>query len=233
MATLTVYASPNAYMFNTNAVWATLRADGTSVGYDTTSATEAVLIGEFTGGNYNLARNIYIFDTSALTSGVTINSAVFSVKSTTSAGNGTEVTNPANGSLVGVVGTPDGNTSDFGKFGTTRFCDTDVTRANFANGAATYKDWTLNATGLAAINKTGNTNLGIRMSNDYSDLTIPVARSFAIGYFAADATQTNRPKLVIDYTASSLKTWNGIPVADIKTFNGVPIASVKSINGIT
>lgn len=235
MATVTIYASPDAYLFNDNASsWAALRAEAGS-NIDQASATEATLIGE-KATNWNLARNPYVFDTSVLGAGATINSAVFSLKSTTSTGNGTETTNPANGALVGV--TPANPASlaatDFSTFGTTRYADSDVTRSAFANGSATYKDWTLNATGIAAINKTGVTALGIRPSNDFSDATAPTARSFAIGYFSADATQTNRPKLVIDYTAASgpanLKSLDTNVKANIKSYNTNPIANVKSIN---
>lgn len=207
MSTVTIYASPSGYFFNSSAVsWTTLRAvTGSNV--DTTSATEAVFIGEFITGTstYNLGHDIYTFDTSVLGSSATITSATFSVKSTTSLGNGTETTNPANGALVAASPANPASyvAADFSTLGTTRYCDTDVLRSSFANGSATYKDWALNASGIAAINKTGNTTFGIRPSNDFSNATAPTQRSFATGYFAADATQTNRPKLVINYTIPS------------------------------
>lgn len=196
--TTTVYADPSAYMFNTDASWATMRADGTSVGYDTTSTNEAVFISEKIT-NYNAGRNIFIFDTSGIPDSDTISSATFSIKSTTDAGSGAETTYPANGALVGVTGTPDGNTSDYGKVNETRYADTDVLRSAFANGVASYKDWVMNATGIANINKTGNTNLGIRASNQFSDSTVPTARSFAKGYFSAASGTTDDPKLVIEH----------------------------------
>lgn len=200
MTTVTLYASPDAYLFNSTTTWAATRAlAGSNI--DTTSASEATFIGEKIT-NYNLTRNPYIFDTSVIGSGATISSAVFSVKSTTNLGNGAETTNPANGALVGV--TPASYTSlaatDFSNFGTTRYCDTDVTRAAFADGVASYKNWSLNATGISAINKTSYTGLGLRMANDFSDATAPTARSYAIGYFSAQSGTADDPKLEITYT---------------------------------
>lgn len=197
--TETAYASVSAYMFNSNTNFATLRADGTSVGYNTTSTSEAVFIGGKSGSNYLGGRDIYHFDTSAIPDTDDIDSAVFSVKFTGS-GQKNETTYPANGALVGVTGTPDEDTSDFGKVNETRYADTDVLVADVYNTSG-YADWTMNATGLADISKTGTTYLGLRPANQFSDSTAPTARSYALGYYAASSGTTNDPKLVVEHSA--------------------------------
>lgn len=224
--TTTVYADPSAYMFNTNANWATLRADGTSVGYDTTSSIEAVFIsGKIT--NYNAGRNIYHFDTSGIPDTDVISAATFSVKFTGS-GSNAESTHPANGALVGVTGTPDENTSDYGKINETRYADTDVLIEDVYNTAG-YADWSMNATGVAAINKSGDTYLGIRGSNAFSDATTPTARSYAMGYFAAASGTTNDPKLVIEHAAGG----NTPPTLDTTAADDITRVSATANGNIT
>ena len=40
------------------------------------------------------------------------------------------------------------------------------------------------------------------------------------------------PKLVITYTSTAIKTFNGVAMASVKTINGVAMASIKTINGV-
>lgn len=190
------------FAVGSNTSWAAVRALSSS-DPPTYPTNETVFQGENSEGTYIISRNGYVFDTSSIPDGATITSAVFSVYSSAS-GDGSETTNPANGSLVAY--TPSSDTApvaaDYQQFGTTKLCDTDVTSATF-RGAGGYHSWTLNATGLAAINKTGNTRLGIRPSNDFSDSTAPTARSYALGDFAAQTGTSQDPKLVVDYTTIS------------------------------
>lgn len=186
------------FSLGTSTSWAACRSNATSDPVEYPS-NEVVFQGEQAGATYIISRIGYVFDTSAIPDGATITSATFSVYSTTT-GDGSETTNPANGALVAYTPSSDTapTTSDYQQFGTTRLADTDVTRANFVASSA-YKNWTLNAAGLAAINKTGNTRLGIRPSNDFSDGTAPTARSYALGYYAAQTGTTQDPKLYIEY----------------------------------
>lgn len=198
--TSTFYGTYSAYQFNSNANYTTLYNDTTSVGHDTTSQTEATFIGGKSGSTFLKNRGIYHFDTSSIPDGDTISSATFSVNFTGSGFNG-ESTHPANGALVGVTGTPSNNTSDYGKVNETRYADTDILVADVYNTAG-FADWIMNSIGIAAINKTGNTYLGIRMSNDFSPSTAPTQRSYALGYWVAATGTTNDPKLVVEHSAS-------------------------------
>lgn len=47
-----------------------------------------------------------------------------------------------------------------------------------------------------------------------------------------DTTPTNRPYLEITYSASSIKTVNGLSAANVKTINGLAIGNVKTYNGL-
>jgi hypothetical protein len=198
--TITVYpngANGNPRFETVRGVWSDARGL-TATGAPTYPTSEVVLQGEF-AGTYIISRIGFIFDTSAIPDTATITSATLYVKST-GGGDGSETTNPANGALVGY--TPSSDTApvaaDFLQFNLTRLADTDVTRAAFATGSS-YKSWALNATGLAAISKTGNTKLGIRPSNDFSDATAPTARSYAQGFYAAQTGTADDPYLEITY----------------------------------
>lgn len=46
------------------------------------------------------------------------------------------------------------------------------------------------------------------------------------------ATASLRPKLVVTYTTSQIKSINGLAKANIKSINGLAIASIKSRNGL-
>lgn len=210
MPSITFYPEPNVATVagnvrlgsSSSSTWAAARSDpGFAIGYP---LSETVFQSEKNGANFQVFRNIFCFDTSSIPDTDTITSAVFSLCATGSAGSGAETVNPANGALVGATpaGTATFITVDFSTFGLTRFCDTDVLRSDFVIGA-TYKDWVLNATGLAAVNKTGVTVLGIRASNDFSDSTAPVARTYAQGYYANQTGTSQDPKLVVTYSEAA------------------------------
>jgi len=199
---ITVYpngANGNPRFETVRGTWSDTRGL-TATGAPTYPTSEVIFQGEF-AGTYIISRIGFIFDTSAIPDTATITSATLYIKST-GGGDGSETTNPANGALVGY--TPSSDTApvadDFLQFGLTRFCDTDVTRTAFATGS-TYKSWVLNATGLAAISKTGNTRLGLRPSNDFSDATAPTARSYAQGFYAAQSGTADDPYLEVNYIA--------------------------------
>jgi hypothetical protein len=125
------------------------------VDISTTSAT----------GYYSLLyRGGYDFNTSLIGSGSTISLAKYSI-SCRIKGNGL-------GSLnIGLTGYSPATPSsivkeDYNTYGNTRYA-TDIAYASFTcgiNGA--YQNFTFNSDGLAAINKTGYTNLMLRFAND-------------------------------------------------------------------
>ena len=146
-------------------------------------------------------RAIYNFDTSSLGSGATISAATFSLYGTTmSASDG----NTPNLALMGATPANDNNlvAGDYNQLGTTEFA-TRVDWGSLVTGA--YNDVVLNATGIAAINLTGITKLGVINGNYDLDAVEPAgagtgnSTSFNANY--ADQTGTvNDPKLVITYT---------------------------------
>lgn len=182
-----------------NTTWALARSS-TGATPDVTEGAITVCQGETVGGTFNIARCVFLFDTSSLTTNATISAATYSLYSHATFNN-TETINPANLSLVActpaatnTLATGDYNVANWG---TTKFA-TDVTLTAFVASVA-YSDMAMNADGLAAISKTGVTKIGIRASNDIAgDLAIPVARSFAFGNYAD--VGTNLPKLVVTYT---------------------------------
>lgn len=186
----------------TNSSWANARASNGNTG-DPTEANSTIPFGEKVGGTWNIGRCVFLFDTSSLTSLVTITAAVFSTYAAgTALGKDlTEATYPANLTLVSSNPASNNNlvAADFqsANWGTTKYTDADFAISSYGASDG-YKDMTLNATGLAAISKTGITKLGTRPSNDYSDSTAPTARNYVLGYFADNGT--NIPKLVVTFT---------------------------------
>lgn len=221
--------------------WATIRAAaGVDAGDSATSGNIVEFQHNSTGVNWvNLTRSIFLFDTSSLGAGATISAAVMSIASlqrSNSAGTpdiNIYSSNPAsNTALVG---------GDFDSLGTTKFCDTAITYANWTP-VDTYHDWTFNADGRAAISKTSITKLGAKdythdASNSDPGSGGAYSDSYLVGYFADYTGTTYDPKLVVTYTVpagpAKLKTWNGLAANKIKTVNGLEIAKVKTINGLS
>lgn len=186
--------------------WTYVR-DKTSGSTNPSAATGYVVQGEKLSNDYDyhgISRCVFLFDTHLLTSGANISAAVFSVMSGVDC-DLTETANPANLALVS--SNPASNTNlvgaDYNKanWGTTRFA-TDYTAAAFWANRNNYSNMSLNASGIANINKAGISKFGIRASNDL-DNNAPIHRSFVIGYFADYTGTSNDPKLVVTYTISA------------------------------
>lgn len=149
-----------------------------------------------------LSRSGYTFDTSSLDSlAESVDSAVFSIYGA-SKSDGLSAT--PNSNIYSFAPADDAThvAGDFDSMGTTAYCDTAITYAGFNTSG--YNDWTLNATGLAAVSTSGNTKIGFRNANhDVAD-SAPSWSSSAISnlnaYFADQAGTTNDPKLVVTYT---------------------------------
>lgn len=148
---------------------------------------------------YYVGRGIFLFDTSALGSSATLSSATFSLYiTTTQAEHGT-------GGVALVASTPASNTSlttdDYDQLGSTRFA-TDLNTSTISTGA--YNTWTLNSSGLAAINKIGVTKLGVRMADDLDNTppsVTPGLKLEGIVSFMAEQSGTSQdPKLTVTYT---------------------------------
>jgi hypothetical protein len=178
--------------------FSTIRA-GAGTLAEPSSATPRV--GIFASGTVdeytNLERYIALFDTSSIDDANTISAATFSLMGFAK---GETIT----GQSVGVVAsTPASNTdlvaADYSQLGITRFAG-DLTIASFS--ITGYNDFAFNASGLAAISKTGITKLGVCVSCDL-DNTAPtwVSTGNARANFrsADQAGTTEDPKLVITH----------------------------------
>lgn len=207
----TVFASYNAMVYNavSNQSWATVRDAATGTNVDTTDRRWVWRIDNGTPSTtYNLiSRTGFTFDTSAIPDTDTITAATLSIFGDTLTNTNTDSPDvrgnvydftPANAAAYA--------TADYDQFGTTAFCDTPIAWSSWSTSA--YNDFALNATGIADINKTGNTVLGIRESvSDVTNTPLVSASDNAVhraGYksYLASGT-TNDPKLVVTHAAAA------------------------------
>lgn len=211
--------------------WAAIHDAGTGTGASTSSST-GIFIDLYADGNTDewqgLYRTFILFDTSALPDGATISAAVVSVYGVYKLDEfGASVnvysSNPAsNTALI---------TADYDALGTTPFCDTPITYSAFSTSG--YNDWTLNATGRAAVSKTGITKLSIRESvydaPDSEPTWASTDRSYVQAYAADQGS--NKPKLVVTYSVG----WTGqvMGVTDPGKIYGVSVADITSVMGVS
>lgn len=180
--------------------WSTLRGgNGTDAAGDSAGDFFMVRIAASTTSN-QFSQNIVsqlLFDTSALTSVVSINSAIESFYG--EAGSETGLTFsicitaavPASNATIAI--------SDYQTRLFTRFNSADI--ANGSWNASGYNDFTFNATGRAAISKTGITKTCLTSDKD-ADNVAPTWSSAAVGSVKglyAD-NGSNIPKLVVVFT---------------------------------
>lgn len=205
MATLTVYPEPGVTVSGrvSRETQGTFSAIRTGAGTNEDDTSELIqilsLLADATVGDEyeRLVRGIFLFDTSGLPASPTITSAVFSLYITAkgdqlSQSCGIVSSNPASDSALA--------TTDYANLGTTRFA-TDIAISAITTTA--YNDWTLNATGIAAISDSGITKLGVRLSCDI-DNSAPIwdaGHQARINGYTANRTGTAEdPKMVITYT---------------------------------
>jgi hypothetical protein len=188
----------------TSQTWATLHDSLT--GNDaapSAAADNAVLIlATATTDRYSyMNRSAFLFDTSSIGAGNTVDSGIFKLYVVSKDDGFTD-------SVSLVASTPASNTdlvtADFDQFGTTKFA-TDLTIAGLTTAA--YNTWTLNADGKAAVSLTSITKFGTRFARDVSN-TAPTWSSGVISdmnvRFADTALTTSDPVLNITYTAAGL-----------------------------
>ena len=206
MSTLTVYPDPSTGAttcdgFTTSGYGATMliaHNTATGDGANPAHATNMYIRALKNASGFYLSRVGMGFDTSALTAGVTISSAVLSLFGTSFAyanGSSTSAT------IVGYAPTTDNTmvTSDFGKFSYVSWAS--IALASLSQSA--YNDFTLDANGIANINKTGITRIGCITEVDRAVTTIGTADNLFNFKPADTAGTSNDPKLVITYTSSS------------------------------
>ena len=168
--------------------------DGVAASPDTVGS---IYVGSFSG-SYGCNRFFATMDTSSLGAGSTISSATFDLYITYFNG-------PAGAANINLLASTQASNNnlvaaDYDNFGTTIFAQ----RAYDATTTGSYRSWTLNSSGLAAINKTGISKFALR-DNDYdTGGTDPGANEYEINFYTADRTGTSEdPKLVVTYTTSN------------------------------
>jgi len=154
------------------------------------------------GNYYILRRSIFLFDTSAL-SGKTIVAASFSVhgmvKENALGWSGSRM------ALALVSSAPASDTAiasgDYDSLGSTRYAD-DIPYSSW--NAEGRTEWDLNAAGLAAINKTGVTKLGLRIAADLDNdpgAWLSAVSSYIKFYYSEYGDHTTyAPRLSVYYT---------------------------------
>lgn len=181
-----------------NQTFADIRAGaGTAGNAVDASATLAILVATTTSNQYSqLKRTIFLFDTTAIPTDATLNSATFSIYGTAKAsGLGTLA-------LAVVSSNPASNTDvasgDYGSLGTTSYGS--IAHASWSTTG--YNDIALST---AAITAGGITKLGLRFDDDrtgtFTGTWASGATTSVSGYFADNGS--NKPTLTVDYTEVS------------------------------
>lgn len=194
-----------------NVTWATLVGGAGSI-FDDDNISNAVIhidsdanVDRWDG----LWRGIFLFDTSALSEGAIIVSAILSLYGSEELGEektdelgispNVNIFASAPASNIGL------ENGDFATLGSVPFCDTPITYAAWVDGA--YNDFILNDVGLLAISKTGITKLGTRNVNYDLDEVLPgwIADKKSYLYcYQAEGDADKRPRLTITYYMSNL-----------------------------
>lgn len=214
-ATLTVYPDPNpetvsvdghVYQSEAGGVsWATIIAAAGSVAVDGGTPTTTTYIDSHTTSNtWNyLTRSICLFDTSAIGTDNNVDSAILSLYGVAKV-DGLSITPNVNI----YSSAPATNTAvvagDYDSLGSTEY-STSMSYASWTLSA--YNDFTLNASGIAAVSKTSITKLGVRNANYDVAAIQPTWGSGLTSYLtnesAESAGTTADPKLVVTYSAAS------------------------------
>jgi len=193
--------------FTTAESFATIRTSAGNSTWNATSDNAVQFTADTTSNTWtNLYRSFFTFDTSALTGAAVISAAtvslfdVYGVSDPSGLGPGIDlvsVTPTANNALTA---------SDYSAFGTTSYTGSPKTAGSWTSSA--YNAFTLNATGLAAVSKTGITRIGARESTYDITGTTPTWTSgtnVGIGIqFSDQPGSSNDPKLEITYTVPGI-----------------------------
>lgn len=229
MATITVYpdANPETSTFDgaceqRNATWSTAQTSTTSNVTDdsatTLAATQGVGVRQ-TGTEYRIERTFTLFDTSAIGATDTIDSATVSLYATVvvnQANTGGDTVFPTLSSPASDTAIASGDFDNCGSVASPTQGATPIDLSAITTSA--YNDWSLNATGLTWIARSGEsigggggtagiTYLGWRMADDdTADPSYGTARN-TMNASSADETGTSQdPKLVVNYTVGSTFT---------------------------
>lgn len=191
-------------------IYATIRG-GAGTGFEESAATSITprLDATITTDQYSqMNRANFLFDTSSIPDGDTVDSTTFSL---VFAAKTDQLSQSYNLTSTSPASNTAGAAADYNlaNFGTTKF-STDKTLTDITADDATYNDWALNASGLSNISKTGVSKFGLRFAGDI-DNTTP---TWVSGHTArtttnfADQTGTTKdPKLVVVHGGAAANHW--------------------------
>ena len=165
-------------------------------------------------------RNVFLFNTSELPDNAIINNVTFSVWSSSAS----LFKNQLGSATYGITGidpiTPGiVSQNDFQRFTATRYSDTDIPQTNIAN--YNYNNWIFNSAGIAAISKTGWTNVAVRtkwdIDNDTAGLTwLPYQNATLITLYGTENHVGKEPTLTIRYSLPQT------PISPVANFTAIP-----------
>lgn len=181
-------------VYRNDGTWAASRDTADGEASITTDATR-YLMADKDGTVYTMSRGFFPFDTSGLPDGDTISSATLTI-SQNGAGEGDRYVGVIQTSQVSPtaleIGDFDAMTINSPTEGATRvLCNT--------TGA---QNFTLNASGIGWISKTGYSLLGTRMAKDIDNID-PGARNYVLQYHSEEAGTTSDPTLVVVHSAAA------------------------------
>lgn len=194
------------YGFGSGVAWSTIRG-ATGTGANATDTSNRVF--EIQGGNntstdrwVQLTRSAYLFDTSSIGTD-NVDSAILSIYGVGKA-DGFAITPSVNIVSSALADPAALSAGDYDSFGTTAF----ATAISYASWSTTaYNDFTLNASGIANIDKGGTSYFGAINDNYDRQDSEPSwvggnELSFISGYYADQTGTTNDPKLVVEHSAA-------------------------------
>lgn len=191
-ATVTDYFTSGAedtYIDKLGGTWAESH-DATSGGA-TAYAADLFFDGEeYAAGAFYVIRSFTPIDTSAIGTDNITAAEFYMMPSTVNGIDAAALVQSTQGSPTAPV------VGDFDALGTTEGTDVRVTSFTVDS----YFHWTLNATGIGWINKTGYTLLAERNDYDIDNIDPPVARNYAVIYSSEDGS-TKEPFLRVTHAA--------------------------------
>jgi len=191
-----------------NDTWADIRGGAGTDAVDYDNPIYARCVNGSSSLYREIDRGLMLFNTAGLPDDATISGATLSLVGQTGAKLNGVTANP---SVNIYSSSPSSVTAlhmgDYGTLGTTAFCDTAITYNNWNDYGTSYNDFVLNASGLAAVSKTGVSKFGFRIVYDATNS----APGFAGAYHQDSISAWSRkkgtslcPKLVVTYTVPAV-----------------------------
>jgi hypothetical protein len=187
----------DGYAYTREGSWAAARSTNTAYSASSLAASGWGVIAEKDSALYQNGQSHFFFNTASIPASAVVTGAtmkVYGYYHSTYAANNQKMT------LVGSLLTGAPGSADANKVGSVEFTSTRQTVPN--ENSTAYISLPLNASGLAAINRSGTTALATRMSYDM-DNTMPTGRNLMQIWFSEAPDISQRPYLEVTYTVSS------------------------------